>query len=88
MTLLQRVFERQGKQMSDRRRCFTVHSFIALVSFVRVDLNEGIASSSSNTTLIFLVTAHPDVSVVTPRCSPGVLDDVILLAARFVVTNS
>lgn len=51
-------------------------------------LNKRIASSCGNTALILLVTAHPDVTVVTPGCAPRVLDDVVGLFTVSVITNS
>ena len=51
-------------------------------------LNQRIAGSCGNTALILLVTAHPDETFVTPRCTPRVLDDVIGLFAISVITNS
>ena len=46
--------------------------------WVSVHLNEGKAGHGGNTALVVGVAAHEDVSLVTPRCTPRVLDDVVV----------
>lgn len=50
-----------------------------LVTFV-VDglLHDWVAGLSSDSTVVVVVLGHPDVAFLSPRCSPGVLDDPVL----------
>ncbi len=54
-------------------------------------LNKRIGCDVRNTTLIILVTAHPNVTLVTPRFTPGIFCNVIILLDRTignrVITN-
>ena len=53
-----------------------------------MDLNKRIAGQCGNTTLVVLVSAHEDVTLVTPGGAPRVLDDVVVLRVLATITNS
>ena len=51
-------------------------------------LNQWVAGRASNSTLIFAVTGHLDVSAISPGCSPRVLDDPIITFLVGTIANS
>ena len=53
----------------------------------RMTSDERITCDVGNTALVVLVSTHPDIAVIAPRLTPGVLSDVVILLGAAVVES-
>lgn len=51
-------------------------------------LDGWVASRGGDTALVLFVSAHPDVAILSPACTPGVLDQPVSLAIVAAIADS